>query len=113
MSEKRQCAGRVYDRQSMRGCPCSKSATTEHNGVAYCKLHNPELKRQRGEQKHAEWQAKWDAEIEASRKERRILDAKSAVIAAAKEWYHSSAKSDPAHALALAILRLNELEEQR
>lgn len=71
MSDMNKCPAQVYGSSVwIRGHKCDRSAAYEHEGVFYCKTHHPPTIKAKAERKTAEFNAKWDARIAASSKER-------------------------------------------
>ena len=73
MSEKHICCDQVWVQTGRWGhrSPCGKTAKFERDGKWYCGIHDPEKRKARS----AAWDAKYEAEREASRKKRQREEA--------------------------------------
>ena len=66
MSEKQACDAATYPRGHYRTVPCGRTAKYERNGKWYCGAHDQVKRKEREDRR----QAKWDADVNASRLER-------------------------------------------
>lgn len=64
--EKHTCEKVVWDRFNSQ--PHGVSASLEHNGRWYCKMHHPPTLKAKADAKYAAWQAKWDAARDTKKK---------------------------------------------
>lgn len=62
------CAETVYSRWRFSGVRCAKNAKVVRNGKGYCKVHDPEYIKAKGEARTAKLEAEW-----ASKKKERNL----------------------------------------
>ena len=66
MSEKHVCGAPTYPRGESRYIACGRTAKFERDGKWYCGIHDPVKRKEREDRR----QAKWDADVNASRLER-------------------------------------------
>ena len=64
MSEHK-CEKKIWDRFHYH--LCGKTARYEHEGKWYCKTHHPPTRKAYEDARNEKWQAKWDAQEQASR----------------------------------------------
>lgn len=67
MSEIRQCCAKVVRSGEFHAGRCRRTASIEFEGKWFCRTHYPPNVEKRNE----EWEAKFDAEMERKRKERK------------------------------------------
>jgi hypothetical protein len=65
------CSVQLFDNYRYR--PCSRRASVQRDGVAYCKQHDPEAAKAKKVERDAAWSAKWAAESAASLRKSLIL----------------------------------------
>jgi hypothetical protein len=58
------CEGVLFGRYGNN--QCAKNAAYEHEGKWFCKTHHPPTREAKSEARTADWQAKWNAQAEAS-----------------------------------------------
>ena len=66
MSEKHTCEAPSYRPGLYHSIPCGRPAKVERDGSWYCGTHDPVKRKEREDRR----QARWDAEVNASRLER-------------------------------------------
>jgi len=66
MSEKHVCGAPTYKRGHYHFVPCGRPAKVERDGSRNCGTHDPVRRKEREDRR----QAKWDADVNASRLER-------------------------------------------
>ena len=59
------CEKKIWDRFHYH--LCGKTARYEHEGKWYCKTHHPPTRKAYEDARNEKWQAKWDAQEQASR----------------------------------------------
>jgi hypothetical protein len=65
-ADKKHCEGRIKSEFGWAGTRCNKTASLEHEGKHYCKLHHPPTIAAKREAQNAKWRAQWEARDKAA-----------------------------------------------
>lgn len=61
--EKHQCSAKIDFDTWGHTTPCKRSATIERDGKWYCKIHDPEYRKQRATERTKVWEKKFNADV--------------------------------------------------